>query len=118
MDHEYDYISDAKSDTTENVIERIKKLDKRYYSYTKKVFNEKKNRVRNFRIELYATGEFGCRIRNAVTGHYYDAKDTVGSKNESTFFSVKDVTWKLAQKPLLFYYDSKEQYEKHRNPVF
>jgi hypothetical protein len=116
MDYENDHISETKSETTENELDKIRKLDKRYYSYIKKVFNEKKKRFKNFRIGLYATGDVGSRIRNAVTGVYYDNVDVVGSKNEDKFFSVKDVTWRFAQKPLLFYYDSKEEYNSHHNP--
>jgi hypothetical protein len=118
MDYEHDYISDTKSDTSENEINRIRKLDKKYYSYNTKVYNEKKKRFKNFNIGLYATGDVGSRIRNAVTGLCYGPDDVVGSKNELNFHSVRDVTWRLAQKPLLFFYDSEEQYQKHRNPVY
>ena len=118
MDYDNDYISETKSDTTENELNKIRKLDKRFYSYTKKVFNEKKKRFRNVRIGLYATGDVGSQIRNAITGLCYDVNDVVGSKSEDKYFSVRDVTWRLAQKPLLFYYDSQEQYESHRNPTF
>jgi hypothetical protein len=116
MDYENDYISETKSDTTENELDKIRKMDKRYYSYNKKVYNEKQKRFKTFRIGLYACGDVGSRIRNAVTGVYYGPDDIVGSKNELNFHSVRDVTWYLAQKPLLFYYDSEEQYQKHRNP--
>lgn len=117
MDYEHDYNSETKSDTTENELNKIKKLDKRFYSYNKKVFNDKKKRFQKYTIELYATGDIGSRIKNAVTGMYYGRDDIVGSKNETKYFSVKDVTWQLAQKPLLFYYDSEAQYHKHRNPI-
>ena len=117
MDYENDYISETKSDTTENEIDKIKKMDKRYYSYNKKVYNEKMKRFKNFTIGLYASGDVGSRIRNAVTGVYYGPDDIVGSKNELNFHSVRDVTWYLAKKPLLFYYDSEAQYHKPRNPI-
>jgi hypothetical protein len=116
MDYENDYISETKSETTENEIDKIRKLDKRYYSYNKKVYNEKKKRYHNFTIGLYATGGVGSRIRNAVTGVYYGPDDIVGSKNELDFHSVVDATCYLANKSLLFYYDSEAQYHKHRNP--
>ena len=52
MDYENDYISETKSDTTENELDKIRKMDKRYYSYNKKVYNEKQKRFKTFRIGL------------------------------------------------------------------
>jgi hypothetical protein len=116
MDYENDYISDSKSESTENEMEKIRKLDKRYYSYTKTVFNDKKSRFKMLRIGMYATGNTGSQIRNAVTGLYYP--DFVGTENEKLYFSVADCTGRFSKGSLWFYYDSQKQYETHNNPVY
>ena len=52
---------------------------------------------------------------------YFDVHEEFLTANlcwQYNFYSVVDVTWYLAKKSLLFYYDSDEQYHKHRNPVY
>ena len=68
MEYENDYISETKSESTENEMEKIRKLDKRYYSYTKKVFNDKKTRFKMFRIGMYATGN--TNVYPTFVDHY------------------------------------------------
>ncbi len=63
-------------------------------------------------IENFGTGLHGSRIRNAVTGAYYDS--IVGTADEDLFFKVVDSTGHKGRKePLMLYYDSPEQYERH-----
>jgi len=63
-------------------------------------------------IENYGSGSNGTRIRNAITGAYYDY--LVGSANEDLFFKITDSIGRNGRKePLMLYYDSPEQYENH-----
>ena len=92
----------------------IKKLDKNYYKFTVRFNNtwtdgKYYNRIT---IENYGSGSHGKRIRNAVTGVYYNF--IVGSADEDIFFKVTDSTGRNGRKePLMLYYDSPEQYENH-----
>ena len=64
-------------------------------------------------IELYGSGQSGCRIRNAVTGERYPY--LVGSSDEDLFFKVCDSTARYGRKyPLILFYDSPEQYENQQ----
>tara|TARA_B110000881_G_C18577345_1_gene519453 strand:- start:38 stop:526 length:489 start_codon:yes stop_codon:yes gene_type:complete len=87
-------------------------------SYTKphdsghhKVVNkEGKNKTK---IEAYSTSFIpGTMIRDAITGHRY-SQYRVGSNHEDLFFKVREVTGQFGKEPLLLYYDSPEQYERH-----
>ena len=91
-------------------------------SYTKphdsghhKVVNkEGKNKTK---IEAYSTSFIpGTMIRDAITGHRY-SQYRVGSNREDLFFKVREVTGQFDKEPLLLYYDSPEQYERHMDHV-
>ena len=92
----------------------VKKLDKYYDKYTLP-FNQKWTDGKYYKrinIENYGSAHRGSLIRNAVTGLRYDI--LVGSKEESTLFKVTDATGYNGRKdPLILFYDSPEQYEKH-----
>lgn len=63
-------------------------------------------------IENFGSGMHGSRIRNAVTGVYYDYY--VGSSDEDFLFKVVDSTGRNGnQEPIMLYYDTPEQYERH-----
>jgi hypothetical protein len=63
-------------------------------------------------IENFGTGLHGSQIRNAVTGVYYDYM--VGTADEDFLFKVVDSTGRKGKKdPLMLYYDTPEQYERH-----
>lgn len=72
-----------------------------------------------------ASDVHGMNIRNAVTGSIYDER--VGTLDERKFFKVTGKsTFKMNSEGLVidegynmssFYYDTPEQYEKHKNVV-
>jgi len=63
-------------------------------------------------IEKYGSGQVGSRIRNAVTGSRTGY--LVGSVDEDLFFKVSDTYGRNGRRePLMLFYDSPEQYEKH-----
>jgi hypothetical protein len=92
----------------------LKRLDKQYEKYSIP-FNDNWTDGKYYKqitIENYGSGSHGTRIRNAVTGSYYDF--IVGSSNEDLFFKVIDSSGRNERKdPLMLYYDSPEQYENH-----
>ena len=80
----------------------------------KVVKKEGKNKTK---IEAYSTSFIpGTMIRDAITGHRY-SQDRVGSNREDLFFKVREVTGQFGKEPLLLYYDSPEQYERHMDHV-
>lgn len=85
----------------------------------------KRKRDRGFmNLEYYVTPYIPeSRIRNAVTGIRYrddnpKYKYVVGSKQEDLFFKVRISTGETGQEPVLLFYDSPEQCEKHQKVVF
>jgi hypothetical protein len=91
----------------------LKKLDKNYEKYTfpfKSTWTDGKY-YKNITVENYGSNISGI-IRNAVTGTKYNIK--VGSKDEALLFKVTNATgFNKRKEPLILYYDSPEQYEKH-----
>lgn len=66
-------------------------------------------------IECYGSGGQGTRIRNAFTGTYYDSCYKVGSLYDDVLFKIIDSTAINGRRdPLMLYYDSPEQYERHQ----
>lgn len=93
-------------------ISSIKSLDAGYGCvYRKKLLVNGK--IKNVKIDCYASSDAGTYIRNAETGNYYKYK--VGSKDEELFFKVAVSTGELKTKNSsnVLFYDSPEQYEKH-----
>jgi hypothetical protein len=89
-----------------------RKSDPNYEKYSVPFNNTWKDGrfYKNITIELYGSGQNGCRIRNAVTGQRYEY--IVGSQDEDLFFKVSDATGRYGRNyPLILYYDSPEQYE-------
>ena len=91
--------------------EIIKKHDKNYHIYRRTFTVEEKGRTidKTFKLGLYASGNIGTNIRDAVTGAYYNYK--VGSKDEDRFFSVVDCTGSNSKSPILYFYHSPSHYE-------
>lgn len=88
----------------------LKRLDKNYDKYNVQFNNTWTNK--KITIENYGSGSHGTRIRNAVTGVYYNF--IVGSADEEIFFKVTDSTGRNGRRePQMLYYDSPEQYENH-----
>jgi hypothetical protein len=91
----------------------IKKSINYYEKYTTCINRYWNNKYYNhITIENYGTGGQGSRIRNAVTGTYYNIN--VGSADERLFFKVIDSSGRNGRNyPLMLYYDSPQQYENH-----
>ena len=64
-------------------------------------------------VDNHGSGPTGTFVKNAVTGIKYDIM--VGSRDEDLLFKVTDSSGLNGRKhPLLLYYDTPEQYERHR----
>lgn len=97
---------------TQTTADAVKKLDRNYEKY-KLVFNDigpDGKYHKYITIENFGSGSYGSKIRNAVTGSYYNY--IVGSSDEDLFFKVVEATGRNGRKePLTLFYDSPEQYE-------
>lgn len=93
----------------------IDKPSTKYYEKYSILFNDfwTDNKFHKYiTIENHGTGGHGSRIRNAVTGTYYNA--FVGSIEEDLYFKVIDSSGRKGRNyPLMLYYDSPQQYENH-----
>ena len=98
------------------VADALKKLDKNYEKYSIP-FNDTWTDGKYYKkvtIEQYGSGSHGSRIRNAVTGGYYDRNFIVGSAYEDLFYKVTDSTGRNGRRyPLTLFYDSPDQYATH-----
>lgn len=76
---------------------------------------DKHEQTRVFTLQFYATRNvIGSRIRNAATGLY--DKHRCGSFAENLYFKVCHATGEFGNRePLVLFYDSPEQYERHWN---
>jgi len=97
-----------------NTANDLKNLDKKYEKY-RVLYNNigpDGKYHKYITIENYGSGSCGTRIRNAVTGTYYNF--IVGSSAEDLFFKVIEATGRGGRKEsIMLYYDSPEQYENH-----
>lgn len=85
--------------------------DKGFYEL-KRVTKHKQNKQIK-KIGCFATGLQGSSIRNAITG-VYNYKHKVGSLDQDLYFSVVIATGEtMSKEPIILYYESPEQYEKH-----
>ena len=92
----------------------LRKDDKNYFRYRVKLDSIAPDGKyhKHWTIHNYGSGGLGSKVRNAVTGFTYDI--LVGSRNEDVLFKVIDSTGNNRRRdPLMLYYDSPEQYEKH-----
>lgn len=98
-------------DSKRSMLQDIKEVDKGY-SKIKRVVNKVLPDGKYYKykyIEMYASGDTGQRIRNAITGITHD--DKVGSKQEDLYFKAKSVgNLKIGS----LFYESPEQFEKHQ----
>jgi len=74
------------------------------------VLKRKVDRVKVF-ITVFETNFSNSFCMNAVTNIPY--KIELGSKDEDSLFSVIIATGETGQTPLILFYDSPEQYERH-----
>ena len=95
-----------------SAIEKLKSHD-RGYSFVYRMVERKNGTRKNTKIDIYASGEFGTNIRDAVTGSYHSEK--VGSYAEHLFFKVGLSTGECRTKngSSTLFFLSPEQYEKH-----
>jgi hypothetical protein len=93
--------------------EEIKVLDKLYQKFYKSVQIDDSKFNKRIAVQCYGSGQIGSRIRNAVTGQYYNY--VVGSVDEDLVFKVIDAVGRNGRKdPLFLFYDTPEQYENHQ----
>jgi hypothetical protein len=106
-DFDNSYEQDA-SDISEDGYRQFRKYDKNYQEERIYRRGYKKPNVRRcFGSALYGP------IRNAVDGTYYNMN--VGDRDEEQLFKVILADGKFGRKdPLMLYYDSPDQYERHR----
>jgi hypothetical protein len=95
-----------------SAIEKLKSVD-RGYTFVYRMVERKNGKIKNTKIDIYASGDFGCNIRDAVTGSYHSEK--VGSYAEQLFFKVGLSTGESRSKngSSTLFFLSPEQYEKH-----
>ena len=102
--------------TGTNELERLKSIDRGYAFVFRKV-ERKDGKLRRKKIEIYASGDVGSNIRDAVSGQYWP--QTVGTLGEHLFFKVGFSTGELKARngSNTLFFLSPEQYEKHFNTV-
>ncbi len=64
------------------------------------------------KIQIFASGQMGNTIRNAVSGFKYTG-NIVGSKGEDQFFRVGIATGELGRDGVTLFYENPEQFENH-----
>ena len=98
----------------ENEIQEFKSLDKGYNKiYMSGVILGRNGKYKKKKIEFYTSGNRGTRIRDAITGIYYN--DKVGSFNEDKFFKVSLATGQCTSKngSHMLFYQTPHQYMTH-----
>lgn len=99
-------------------IKTIRPTDKGYHQYVRKL-----SKTQQKKIGVFETPDIqNAKIKNAVTGILY-LKETpdglrhtyyfLGSKDQDLFFKVKMINGDTS-KPLVLFYSSPEEYEKHQ----
>jgi hypothetical protein len=113
-DENFDFNDDYNhvSNTQTRELNKIKNLDKDYACVYRYKYNLNGKKVLT-KIDLYASGDMGSNIRNAVTGQYYKYK--VGTIDEEKLFKMKISTGEVKTRSgnSLLFFDSPEQYESH-----
>jgi hypothetical protein len=83
-------------------------------STTKKGFYLLKRKVKNnnVNVEVYASGELGTNIRNAISGEYYYGYK-VGTIKEDLFYKTSVSTGETGNEGVVLFFENPEQYERH-----
>jgi hypothetical protein len=99
-------------DLTTNINENT---DPGFCKILRKKLHKNKNKIKNVKLDVYVSGNTGSRIRDAVSGHFYD--DFVGSHTADNYFRVSLATGEVTAKNGLntLYYISPRSYEEHMN---
>ena len=98
----------------DNEIQEFKSLDKGYNKiYKNGVVLGRNGKYKKKKIEFYTSGDRGTRIRDAITGIYYN--DKVGSFNEDKFFKVSLATGQCNSKngSHMLFYQTPQQHMAH-----
>jgi hypothetical protein len=98
----------------ENEIQEFKSLDKGYNKiYKNGLVLGRNGKYKKKKIEFYTSGDRGTRIRDAITGIYYN--DKVGSFNEDKFFKVSFATGQCTSKngSHMLFYQTPQQHMVH-----
>ena len=98
----------------EHEIQEFKSLDKGYNKiYKGGVVLGRNGKYKKKKVEFYTSGDRGTRIRDAITGIYYN--DKVGSFNEDKFFKVSLATGQCNSKngSHMLFYKTPQQYMAH-----
>jgi len=92
--------------------EKHKGVDRGYAFVYRKTLR-KNGKLKNQKIDIYASGDFGSPIRDASSGNYFSEK--VGSLGEHMFFKVGLSTGEFKTKngSNTLFFLSPEHYEKH-----
>jgi hypothetical protein len=95
-----------------SVFDKHKNVD-RGYTYVYRKTLRKNGKMKNQKIDIYTSGDFGSQIRDATSGNYYSER--VGSLGEHLFFKVGLSTGECKSKngSNTLFFLSPEQYEKH-----
>jgi len=103
---EFSYESSSNKNKVKKAMAEINKQDKRCHQIKRQVGTGKKKT-----ITVFSSGQQGCRIRNAITGEYYNHE--VGSEKEDLYFKVIIATAENGTTdPITLFYESPQQYER------
>jgi hypothetical protein len=112
----YDYINSADDDETvySNNRNKVVKAMVEMNDDDKLCFvrNVRSSDGRKKKTVLFGSGQINTTIRNAVTGARYHGHK-IGSKNEDLYFKTAICTGEFGPDPVILFYDSSEQFEKH-----
>jgi len=107
----YDFAENDYHYTRQDELDKMKSVDPGYTFIYRKVEN-KNGIIKNKKIELYTSGDYGSNIRDAITGKYY--LDKVGTNSEHFFFKVGLSSGECKSKngSTTLFFLSPEQYER------
>jgi hypothetical protein len=113
MDNDDNIFNPTGVNDFEKEIQDFKSFDKGYNKIHKGTSVGKNGKKKKKKIEFYTSGDRGTRIRDAITGSYYN--DKVGSFNEDKFFKVSLATGQCTSKngSHALFYQTPQQYMAH-----
>lgn len=113
MDHDDNIFNPTGVNDFDKEIQDFKSFDKGYNKIYKGLVVSKNGKKKKNKVEFYTSGDRGTRIRDAITGMYYNTK--VGSFNEDKYFKVSLATGQCnsANGSHMLYYQTPQQYMSH-----
>jgi hypothetical protein len=110
---EWSYVSRTNEKKVKDYMAEMSK-DKLRYKITRNI-SKFESIKKNVQIIIFASGQQGTTIRNAVTGIRYEGHQ-VGSRNEYNYYKVLLCTGEVGGRdPVTLFYESADQYERHMN---